>query len=506
MLTRETEQELRNGIPLHVLPATLRDALLVTHGLGISFMWVDCLCIEQDNKLDWGREALNMQQVYRNATITLRAACTDSVTQSLFPRRPSRTQYCALEWRDDEASKQTIYLRPGLAFSTMTTEKATISNRGWTLEEDLLAPRTLTFGKQQVWFDCAKGRFDEAGRHTAPAEDYSNKANLQALYSEQGIHKWAARLARTIGLPPVISINLPYWAANAMRIAQQQQFWFQGTFHFAGGSTFTYFDLWRQIIDQFSARKLTHSRDVFLALAGVARAFQQTHGDEYIAGMWRSDLVRSLTWNRLAAHRRKRDHSILIDLPSPPIRYMAPSWSWASITGRKVNFLGSLGSDGGTFTPIAKVQAVHLMPQSGSVFGPLMEDSSITLYAPVIGIPDPREPVKDGPLQLVREYIQLLLQTEANTGHEFSQQHEGHEGQEFTLMHLGNYEDWRHWHFYTALLLLESCASSTACKRIGRFVFTMPGRDPVFTDIREDTLRCKEFLDTKMKSRTIRIV
>jgi hypothetical protein len=45
-----------NVIPFVELPKTFQDAIVVTRGLGIKYIWIDSLCICRDDKADWERE------------------------------------------------------------------------------------------------------------------------------------------------------------------------------------------------------------------------------------------------------------------------------------------------------------------------------------------------------------------------------------------------------------------------------------------------------------------
>ena len=64
---------LTKGINLSVLPRNFVDALRVCSKLEIQFVWIDSLCIIQDDPEDWGREAGLMHQVYKNAKLTIAA-------------------------------------------------------------------------------------------------------------------------------------------------------------------------------------------------------------------------------------------------------------------------------------------------------------------------------------------------------------------------------------------------------------------------------------------------
>jgi hypothetical protein len=61
------------GIKYTQLPKTLQDAIFLVRYLGIRYLWADCLCIVQDDKADWEREASRMAVVYSNAYLTIAA-------------------------------------------------------------------------------------------------------------------------------------------------------------------------------------------------------------------------------------------------------------------------------------------------------------------------------------------------------------------------------------------------------------------------------------------------
>jgi len=63
-----------SAIGFEKLPQTLQDAVMVVRYLGIRYVWIDCLCILQDSKADWEREAARMADIYSNAYLTLAAS------------------------------------------------------------------------------------------------------------------------------------------------------------------------------------------------------------------------------------------------------------------------------------------------------------------------------------------------------------------------------------------------------------------------------------------------
>ncbi|PVH93058.1 heterokaryon incompatibility, partial [Periconia macrospinosa] len=54
-------------IPWHSLPRTFQDAIGLARKLGILFLWIDSLCIVQDDKRDWEEQSADMANIYQNA-------------------------------------------------------------------------------------------------------------------------------------------------------------------------------------------------------------------------------------------------------------------------------------------------------------------------------------------------------------------------------------------------------------------------------------------------------
>jgi hypothetical protein len=67
------EQHLQE-IRFDQLPKTLQDSLMIARYLGFDYIWIDCLCIVQDDREDWNREAACMADIYKNAALTVAAS------------------------------------------------------------------------------------------------------------------------------------------------------------------------------------------------------------------------------------------------------------------------------------------------------------------------------------------------------------------------------------------------------------------------------------------------
>ena len=92
---------------------------------------------------------------------------------------------------------------------------------------------------------------------------------------------------------------------------------------------------WDMVVQDYTCRALSQEKDKLPALSGLARAFFNQFGDDYLAGLWKSTLVRGLLWGTgpLSGEGRKIDCS-------RPSTYRAPSWSWASVEGNVSTFAG----------------------------------------------------------------------------------------------------------------------------------------------------------------------
>lgn len=79
------------GIGMDELPPIFRDAFNITRQLNIRYLWIDALCIVQDDEGDWEREAKRMNYIYNNATVTIAAeASSDSTIGIVHSMRQSR--------------------------------------------------------------------------------------------------------------------------------------------------------------------------------------------------------------------------------------------------------------------------------------------------------------------------------------------------------------------------------------------------------------------------------
>lgn len=75
-------------------------------------------------------------------------------------------------------------------------------------------------------------------------------------------------------------------------------------------------DLWANVLENYTTRKLTYQSDLLPALSGLARRLQEAGMGTYLAGLWWIDIYRQLTWSSTGG----------MDIHWPP-SYIAPSFS-----------------------------------------------------------------------------------------------------------------------------------------------------------------------------------
>jgi len=88
-LTQLSRAEMLRGIKLTSLPMTFQDAIILARNLGVSYLWIDALCIIQDSKSDWALESAEMSRIYSCSLLTIAASSArDSETEFLYQRVP----------------------------------------------------------------------------------------------------------------------------------------------------------------------------------------------------------------------------------------------------------------------------------------------------------------------------------------------------------------------------------------------------------------------------------
>ncbi|OCK80553.1 HET-domain-containing protein, partial [Lepidopterella palustris CBS 459.81] len=276
--TKRTLTDHMVAIHMTAMPKTYCDAITTTRKLGIQYLWIDSLCIIQDDTKDWEQEAARMASIYEGAQVTIAAAWGKNGESGCF-REYHPSMVVEVQEQNDSGEYATgqipkLYLRP-YPNSERYLRDAPLNSRAWTLQEIILSRRTIIFAQNQMYWHCT------------------------SLYeSEDGLESVPNVAETALPLPPL---------GSAIRTVMP---------------SYELYDSWQTMIQGYSARSLTRPGDKFAALAGVTQMFRGVVKDEPLAGLWKNDLYRGLLWQVPPSM-----HGIL-DLEA--VRALnIPSWSWA---------------------------------------------------------------------------------------------------------------------------------------------------------------------------------
>lgn len=372
-------------IPFAILPKTLRDAVVATFSLGMQYLWVDSLCIVQDNQEEKAADISAMTDVYGFAHLTIVASAAAAATEgfllersqarasprfripyALSPRtesydasHPIKIAEAAMREADVQSS---VILQPAQLLDrggggerhSQLPEEDVLYTRGWAMQEFLLSSRLLDIGTLQTRWSCRHDRIGQCdGWVTGPthkATPYRYETTPMLRYDDESP-------VFDTALDAILSAA----AVSTLRSSDTLMIW---------GSLVTSFT---------SSRHLTVSSDRILAISGIAERISRSMPGSYAAGMWEHGLPESLEW--VCAEADKTCYS-------RPREYQGPSWSWTSFTGPVNCEWGSFSDLLNELGPLqTELLSVDVEPvYSEAPFGAVKEGSSITVKGRVASV------------------------------------------------------------------------------------------------------------------------
>ncbi|KAJ4422108.1 hypothetical protein N0V82_003191 [Gnomoniopsis sp. IMI 355080] len=351
------------------LPGTVADAIKLCRALQIPYIWIDALCIIQDDKDDWSREAAAMARIYGSSVLTISVPNTSDCTENFLTRSLDNYPNVEVDWihgpSGTAGTAKLVYDWPRDHSSFLS--KSPWMERGWTFQEWVLSPCVLHCGSTMTVYECLHGTCYEshADGDKQPFESRTREigVNLEACTTKSMQHP-----AHADTWPQDASTakeqNRAVEIANTSRLFERvkriQHDYVDSQAHAPGPS-------WSDVVTQFCGRRLSKDTDKLPALAGLAVRFQyyksatSAHEQryDYLAGLWwdgsitphpspeAAELPRGLLW------RRAGDEFL-----SRPAAYRAPSWSWAALDG-PVEFLDILVSPGASKLQILDALCIY---------------------------------------------------------------------------------------------------------------------------------------------------
>lgn len=269
-------------IELVRMPQTLQDAVTSCLSLAYSYLWIDCLCILQGNKVDWLREGGKMCDIYANSSLTISASDSKSCTDGfLTPRSQQQREGTVLPVTDDDGQVGYLHITvPGTDFPGIVGN-GPVAQRAWCLQERQVTLRVLHVCQSEVFFECVRCRRFES--ESLPGDEFDIHSERHKFHITGDVHDLSA------GKPSPYVQNVLSWC---------------------------------EIVQDYSRRGLAMPGDKLVAISGLARRAQQVLEGEYLAGLWRRQIHIGLAWmiDRVVSASRAQV-------------YRAPSWSWASMEG-----------------------------------------------------------------------------------------------------------------------------------------------------------------------------
>ncbi|KAH8587868.1 heterokaryon incompatibility protein-domain-containing protein, partial [Bisporella sp. PMI_857] len=177
-------KSLEEGIPFDSLPKTFRDAVMVTRSINVRYIWIDSLCIVQDDPDELKREIAKMGNIYEGSTLTIGATHSENTTQGLFlPRQPVKSVQLPTVSADIfiGSASTSVYIRLPFMLSDCSPDSGHLAKRAWCFQEHLLSRRYVSFTMACLVWQCRTLGEDETGL----------PESLRRIYSRRGWPEWA---------------------------------------------------------------------------------------------------------------------------------------------------------------------------------------------------------------------------------------------------------------------------------------------------------------------------
>ncbi|ETS78056.1 hypothetical protein PFICI_10118 [Pestalotiopsis fici W106-1] len=333
--------EALNGLREVSLPPTIQDAIKVVKEAGLRYLWVDALCILQDDPEDKGKIIPKMGPIYSSATLTIIASAHANPHEGL-PGIGTADRSVA----QDVAKFQGMTLAVGLhdpRQPILDIEGSAWNSRAWTFQEQALSARSVHFTRSQMVFKCIHCAVmleetvptpDPAFQHSA-IENQAKSDIMSLLWSHSSLGRFPNKgfTTRDAGSSIMFSEDIDMQAYYKMPVKEQRKIapvfdiivdsprGFMGSLTDTDDST--PWDLYRNAVDDYTKRKLSFESDAVNAFAGVEHLVRRGINTKFWSGLPSFAFEQALLWHaREPLERRVRDNRVIF-----------PSWSWAGWRG-----------------------------------------------------------------------------------------------------------------------------------------------------------------------------
>lgn len=346
-LTSENVADLQHGVLSSSLPKSFVDSIQISRKLGFRYIWIDSLCVIQSgpgSDADWQIHSATMDLIYANCDLNVAVTCAGNAHRGAFVERdPDFLQpaYVYVPLSVDLRHGEDAFSSDASSDSTVTSGQHTstdeehtiddedmgvaetlqlvtvfmgiydfqsslwdlpLQKRGWVVQERLMAPRVIHFGKDRIYWECKERFLNEHLPWGIPSSGELFDEHYQKKFS------------------------LPYVVTDLAEEPLVEEI--VASLHLA----------WHSMIDNYSDTNLTFpNKDKLAAVAALATRYGRVLQSPYEAGLFQSDLPLGLLWDQsipslhrtCTGNQRTWEEGWQEDV-SPDSRrnpnYRAPSW------------------------------------------------------------------------------------------------------------------------------------------------------------------------------------
>jgi hypothetical protein len=324
-----------------VLPATIRDAMTVTRQMGVRFLWVDALCIIQDEGVHKQSQIAQMASIYMHSLFTIIAVAGTHADAGLPGVRDGTRSITT----QDVVTTRTTSLIPLIDHLDYHSEAhhrpsySTWYSRAWTMQEQIFSTRKLIFAPDQVYWHCPEARWMEEtelefgsptgyqGYRFGQDLDPSNSKNSSLQDSDSlNFHHHA-------DFQLDLDFNAAYTAlhrhdgtqtlGSASSGRPRARIWWT-----ASGSNAAHLELYRDLAIKYMNRSLTFESDRLNAFSGILTGLTALFGQRYAWALPESSFSFALTWSMPGGHSRSFSRHARTLRDGRRTQTPLPSWSW----------------------------------------------------------------------------------------------------------------------------------------------------------------------------------
>lgn len=278
----QDKDSLQSHDVITVLPTTIRDVIELTRRIGEQFLWIDSLCIVQDDEGERHDQLDRMGSIYANAYVTIVAAGGTAFSGLRGIKDATAPMERATEVPHHLRYSQTRYLHLVIRQSHRKLQASTWNHRAWTFQEQIFSRRLLVFDNTSVTWEC----------HCA--------VWLEGMEAEEG-----------------------QCQNNKDMVAQGFSFAVEPSLR----------DYARHVAE-FNRRRLSYPEDALDAFGGVLATLSTAFVGGFICGLPAMFFDAALLWYSESPLERRLARRLDDDTEGASTGPMPPSWAWAAWGGK----------------------------------------------------------------------------------------------------------------------------------------------------------------------------